>query len=134
MRPNSFIMTFSKSLVFFGFLASITLGFLSGCNAQKKDDIKYIPTIEPMTESKEAWIKDCNSIKDHYDRLKINAFARCLTVCGKVSNARTTSNKIREENSKACKVECDKAKIDLFEDIFFVERKTDDKYHCHFTY
>jgi hypothetical protein len=57
-----------------------------------------------------------------------------LSVCNKVSNSQTTNNKVRAQNSDACKTGCEKAKVDMYEDIFYVERKTDDRYHCRFNY
>ena len=85
-------------------------------------------------EEKKEWMDSCNRMKDSFDRIKKNSVARCLTSCDRVVNSKVKNKVIRESNFKECYSECEKAKIDVFEDVFFVERKVDEKYNCRFRY
>jgi hypothetical protein len=83
---------------------------------------------------KKEWMESCNKIKNSLDHIKINTVNRCLGACDKIVNAKVKDKTLREENFKNCTTECQKAKSDIFEDVFSIERRIDEKIKCHYSY
>jgi hypothetical protein len=94
-----------------------------------------VPVSVDMSAEKKQWMADCNQMRQRFEQIKSYNVARCLISCDRVSNAHIKDDKkMKDLNTQSCQKECDKGKIDIFEDVFFLERKVDEKYHCHYKY